>query len=220
MKAPLRLRPFRRLIAAYAVNSLGTWLLGLGPRGRAFGPQSSRRRRVGRLPPWRKQRLRRQSVVELAGLEPATSWVRYGNAIVRGRRRFGSRKRSLAGRVALGRSADSRGLPGVAFDLGHWKRPVPIHLSRTINCRVPTLRPGLRFSCSSIFAVRASQQRSFHGKGGASRVSAETAGSRPQQELTGIPVGVSRSRGSESGARSRCRPSGPRPGPWRVLSMS
>lgn len=26
MKAPLRLRPFRRLIAAYAVNSLGTWL--------------------------------------------------------------------------------------------------------------------------------------------------------------------------------------------------
>ncbi len=26
MKAPLRLRPFRRLIAAYGVNSLGTWL--------------------------------------------------------------------------------------------------------------------------------------------------------------------------------------------------
>jgi Transposase DDE domain len=38
--------------------------------------------------------------------------------------------------------------------------------------------------------------------------------------LIGGRKALTASRGSESGAGSRCRPSGPRPGPWRVLSMS
>jgi hypothetical protein len=63
--------------------------------------------------------------MELAGLEPATSWVRCGPAIVRKTRRFGSRQRNGRGRVALRRSGDRRGLPWITFDLGTRSGPMP-----------------------------------------------------------------------------------------------
>ena len=69
--------------------------------------------------------------MELAGLEPATSWVRCGDAIVRGRRRFlALESGTVAHWIPPRQGTDSRGLPWITFDLGTRDGPVPIHLPR------------------------------------------------------------------------------------------
>jgi hypothetical protein len=68
--------------------------------------------------------------MELAGLEPAASWVRYGNAIVRARRRFRAirpERRSLESRPGGAQIAgDHRGLRSIRAPETVW---CPIHLS-------------------------------------------------------------------------------------------
>jgi len=99
--------------------------------------------------------------MELVGLEPTTSWVKGGASRTRTDDLLGAIRECdrvwepgfsalesgtrLAGSCPR-RSADSRGLPGITFDLGTRKGLVPIHLGRTLNFRVPVMRLGLCFS--------------------------------------------------------------------------
>ena len=75
----------------------------------------------------------RGSRMELVGLEPTTSWVRYGMRLCVSGGVIGLRERNPARLAALLGSVDSRGLPGITFHLGTGKGLVPINLSgRTV----------------------------------------------------------------------------------------
>jgi len=101
--------------------------------------------------------------VELVGLEPTTSWVRYGvrSGVVGGV--FGSGELNRLARSRPGR-ADSRGSPGITFDLGTRSPLVPIRLGRTRIPSCPSCDPASALApCGEQGRHRCFPQRSSPG---------------------------------------------------------